>query len=231
MRASTVKAFSLIAFSLAALLCSVLLHDGVAGERPAERSDSRTTNQITAPVSEDVANETGKEAGKESGGQVHKEAAKEASEDTVEVAKHAYAGVSKCKMCHMPYFKAWSSTPHAKALDALDPEKKQDKNPKCLKCHTTGLGRGGYEIGKKTSDFAGVQCEACHGAGADYKTVSIMKDIEKAKAAGLVTPVDESVCVQCHNEESPNFEGFDFKEYMAKGVHEIEEKKGKEAED
>jgi hypothetical protein len=35
---------------------------------------------------------------------------------------------------------------------------------------------------------------------------------------GLVIP-DEQVCIKCHNEESPDFKGFDFDEYFAKIAH------------
>lgn len=144
-----------------------------------------------------------------------------AAKDTTEVVKHDYVGVGKCKMCHMPYFKAWSETGHAKAFDLLNAEKKEDKDKKCLKCHTTGMGQGGYDAAKETPDFKGVQCEACHGAGADYLKMSVMKDPKAAKAAGLVSPVTEEVCVKCHNKESPTFKGFDFEKFKAKGIHTV----------
>ncbi len=35
---------------------------------------------------------------------------------------------------------------------------------------------------------------------------------------GLIIP-DEKVCKQCHNEESPTFKEFNFKEYVAKIAH------------
>ena len=147
-----------------------------------------------------------------------------AVKDIAKATGHAYVGVAKCKMCHMPYFKAWAATPHATAFDRLKPANKEDKNPKCIKCHTTGFGTGGYDVAKTALDFKGVQCEVCHGAGADYMKIPIMKDPAKAKAAGLVYPVSESVCVKCHNKESPNFKGFDYAKYVAKGVHKVEKK-------
>jgi len=42
-----------------------------------------------------------------------------------------------------------------------------------------------------------VQCEACHGAGSDYKKMSIMKDREKAVANGLEIP-SQATCNGCH---------------------------------
>jgi hypothetical protein len=141
------------------------------------------------------------------------------AKDTTGIVRHAYVGVGKCKMCHMPYFKAWSETDHAEAFTLLKAEKNEDKNKKCLKCHTTGFGRGGYALGEKAPDFRGVQCEACHGPGADY--MKVMKDEAKARAAGLVYPVPESVCIGCHNKESPAFKAFDYKTALAKGVHKV----------
>ena len=137
---------------------------------------------------------------------------------TAKAQTHAYAGVAKCKLCHLPYFKAWTATPHAKAFAVLDSTKKENQDPKCVKCHTTGFGKGGYTIGKSLVDFKGVQCEVCHGPGADY--MKVMKDPAKAKAAGLIAPTQD-VCVGCHSKESPNFKGFDYATYLAKGVHKV----------
>ncbi|MFH0777669.1 MAG: cytochrome c family protein [Candidatus Eisenbacteria bacterium] len=136
-----------------------------------------------------------------------------------------YIGAAKCKMCHMPYFKAWGETKHAKAFQALDVAKKEDKNSKCLKCHTTGFGKKAYEDGKTTPELKNVQCEACHGPGSDY--VKTMKDLAKANAAGLVYPVPDSVCTGCHNKASPTFKGFDLKKGLGTGVHRLQKKGGK----
>jgi hypothetical protein len=115
-------------------------------------------------------------------------AAKPAAADA-KAQKHAYAGLAKCKMCHIPYFKAWSATPHAKAFAALDSTKKQDLDPKCVKCHVTGFEKGGYTTGKPaTAGFKGVQCEACHGPGADY--MKVMKD-PSSESAGMITPTQK----------------------------------------
>ena len=42
-----------------------------------------------------------------------------------------------------------------------------------------------------------LDCEGCHGPGSEYKTLSVMKDPAKAKAAGLVQP-DATFCGKCH---------------------------------
>jgi DnaJ-class molecular chaperone len=42
-------------------------------------------------------------------------------------------------------------------------------------------------------------CETCHGNGADYMKLSIMKDPAKAKEAGLVAKPDKASCTKsCH---------------------------------
>ncbi|MGE3840602.1 MAG: cytochrome c3 family protein [Vicinamibacterales bacterium] len=41
-------------------------------------------------------------------------------------------------------------------------------------------------------------CEACHGNGADYIKLSVMKDPAQAKAAGLIAKPALSSCATCH---------------------------------
>jgi hypothetical protein len=42
-----------------------------------------------------------------------------------------------------------------------------------------------------------LDCESCHGPGSEYKALAVMKDPEKAKAAGLVIPT-ATFCASCH---------------------------------
>jgi len=134
-----------------------------------------------------------------------------------------YVGTNKCKMCHKgaskgEVYEKWEKSLHAKAFEALR-SKGEEKNPECLKCHTTGLGAGGYQPGDaNASDFEGVGCESCHGPGSAYKSLSIMKDQKKAIENGLIIPT-EAVCKKCHNEKSPTFKGFNFSEYVKKIDH------------
>ena len=103
-------------------------------------------------------------------------------------AAPTYIGAEKCKMCHNVQYDSWAQTKHAKATENA----KKSTNPKydaaCLTCHATN----------KDEAMAGVQCEACHGAGSDYKSLSVMKDVAKAKAAGLVIPTADT-CKTCHD--------------------------------
>lgn len=140
--------------------------------------------------------------------------------DTIEVT-HDYIGAKKCKICHKEEFASWEVTVHAKAFDLLKDDEK--KNDKCIACHTTGTT-------KYNELLEGVQCEACHGPGADYKKKNIMEDRELAIKKGLILPTEE-LCVRCHNENSPTFKGFDFAKYSRneKALHELEGKKETES--
>jgi hypothetical protein len=122
------------------------------------------------------------------------------------LAQHTYMGAEKCgKLCHKIEYTSWAATKHAKAFASLKPADQEKAD--CVGCHVTG--------GKK--ELAGVQCEECHGAGSDFSKLAIMKDVAKAKAAGLIIPTEKD-CLKCHNKKSPNFKGFNFAE-AAKKVH------------
>jgi hypothetical protein len=147
------------------------------------------------------------------------------ADDTAKVAKkseakHEYIGANKCKICHKKdgIHPSWLETKHAKAWENLKPEQQKDKN--CVGCHTTGTTAKGELL-------EGVQCEACHGPGSDYKKKSIMEDREKAIAAGLLIP-DEKTCAKCHNENVPeefrSKEKFDYEKMKAKGAHAMAKK-------
>jgi cytochrome c peroxidase len=68
----------------------------------------------------------------------------------------------------------------------------------------------------------GVQCETCHGPGSDYKSITVMKNREKAIAAGLILGKDDpKLCEKCHNPESPTYKEFKYKEAWAKIKHTV----------
>jgi len=136
-----------------------------------------------------------------------------------------YVGIKKCKMCHMKIYKTWQKTSHATALETLKPgaapearkkaglevDKDYTQDATCLGCHTTG-----------PEQQPGIQCEACHGAGKAYSSSKIMnrskwkadpeKHREMAVCAGLQTAPDEKTCTKCHNDKSPTYKPFDFKQ-------------------
>lgn len=151
---------------------------------------------------------------------------------------HRYVGVKTCGMCHKSEKQGkqlgiWEASKHSKAYKTLESEEAQriskekgltkpaNESPECLKCHVTGYGQDASLFDAKFDMKDGVQCEACHGPGSDYKTMSVMKDKEKAVAAGLVLG-DEKLCKTCHNEESPTFDkekGFDYQAMWALIAH------------
>ncbi|MCU0302472.1 MAG: cytochrome c family protein [Thermoanaerobaculales bacterium] len=108
---------------------------------------------------------------------------------TATAGDHAYVGADKCKMCHKVQYASWAETTHAKATDAAKGSTDPAFEAKCLGCHATN------------SDEAlpGVQCEACHGPGADFKKMSVMKDRDAAIANGLVIPT-QATCDACHQD-------------------------------
>ncbi len=135
---------------------------------------------------------------------------------------YEYVGAAKCKMCHNKtstgaQYKIWAASKHAHAMEALKGD--EAKNPKCLKCHSTAGGADEDLIATITVK-EGVSCESCHGPGSAYKSNTVMKDINKAKAKGLIMPNKET-CLKCHNSESPNYKGFNYDEYFKKIAHPI----------
>ncbi len=146
--------------------------------------------------------------------------------------QHKYAGLKMCKACHqMPklgnQYGVWEKTKHAEAYKVLTEAKAAEiakakglktaanESPECLDCHAITADA------KLTPD--GVQCETCHGPGADYKSNAIMKDKAKAIAAGLTDFKDkatiEKLCRSCHNEKSPTHKEFKFEEMWDKIKH------------
>ena len=120
-----------------------------------------------------------------------------------------YIGAAKCKMCHKVEFASWSEMKHAKAFDLLSAE--EQGKAECLKCHATG----------NSVDMPGVQCEACHGPGSEYKSMKVMKDHDASLAAGLVIP-DETLCKSCHENAPHDVPAFD---YASAGTHAVKEGK------
>ncbi len=149
--------------------------------------------------------------------------------------EHKYIGVKKCKMCHMSeakgnQYKSWSESQHAKAYEDLASEAAKktaervglktdpQKSAECVKCHVTAFGVKD-DLKEEAFNIAdGVQCETCHGAGGDYKGLSVMKDRQQSIAAGLIIPTKE-VCVKCHNTQSPNYKEFNYDEFAKKIAH------------
>ena len=128
----------------------------------------------------------------------------------------AYVGERRCKVCHLATFKAWEETAHAHAFQTLKEDER--KNPICIACHTTGYGAGGYESRETVVDLTNIQCESCHGPGSLYSRSSVMRNRERSEELGLVK-IEPATCTRCHNENSPTFRVFDYKEFTKTGTH------------
>jgi hypothetical protein len=155
---------------------------------------------------------------------------------------HKYVGAKLCGMCHKSetvgkQYLIWEGSKHAQAYKTLTtPEAdkiakdlghttKAAETEACLKCHASGYNVDASLLTDKFNVFDGVQCETCHGPGSDYKSVSVMKDKNLAVKNGLkIYDNIEALCLKCHNEESPAYKGFDFKEMWPKIQHSVPKK-------
>lgn len=67
---------------------------------------------------------------------------------------------------------------------------------KCKMCHKVQFeswAKSKHALAEKPTE-----CEACHGNGADYMKLNVMKDPAKATAAGLIAKPDKASCLKCH---------------------------------
>jgi len=109
-----------------------------------------------------------------------------------------YLGVGTCQSCHAREFDIYTKTGHAHAYATLASEfVHRDTN--CVGCHVTGFGDaggfGGIRMRGAAVDLADVQCEACHGPGAEHTRDGTYK--ARAKES----------CVRCHTpNDDPDFD-------------------------
>lgn len=124
----------------------------------------------------------------------------------------AFAGSMACRSCHEKEYATWSRSAHARSVESLRKEGKDDEG-KCLACHVTGYDRpGGFPAkGKVRSheDLARVGCESCHGPGAEHVR------LDGKQPAGVVHLGDKcdscvilQMCGSCHDDA--NDPGFRF---------------------
>jgi excinuclease UvrABC ATPase subunit len=149
-----------------------------------------------------------------------------------------YVGIKSCAAtCHKGdskgrQYEIWQDSKHSQAFINLQtPEADQiakDKGfntpaaetPLCIKCHVLGKDIDPEELSDTFDKTQGVQCEACHGPGSEYKKISIMKDKQQAIANGLILHDDGAeFCKTCHNSDSPTFKSFDYNESWDKIKH------------
>ncbi len=106
-----------------------------------------------------------------------------------------YVGVKVCAGCHRGRYAAWRRTPHAGAYETLV-RKGRQFDLECLACHTVAYECSEGKVDRKSIEqFAGVQCESCHGPGSLH-----------ARTEGQ-SPMDKGiVCDRCHTgNRAPDF--------------------------
>ena len=114
-----------------------------------------------------------------------------------------YVGAKVCGECHKKEYALWTAGPHAKAYDRLNADQKNDLT--CLWCHATDA-RENFRSFK----MAGVQCEACHGSGAQYSSGSMAENFAETHKSGL-KKIDETVCIDCHTRDrAPSILSFNY---------------------
>jgi len=122
-----------------------------------------------------------------------------------------YVGSKKCRICHLDVYKSWLTTKHASATSLLTGA--EQDSMECMACHATGS----LDNAQVITD---VGCEACHGAGSEYRKMRIMKNRELAIQHGLTVPA-AAVCVKCHNDRCEHAGYLDIESIDFKTVHTI----------
>jgi hypothetical protein len=108
-----------------------------------------------------------------------------------------YLGVGSCQNCHEAQFQVYMKTAHAHAYATLAAEF-VNRDTNCVGCHVTGYneegGFGGVRMRGAPVDLTDVQCEACHGPGAEHARDGSYR--ARAREA----------CVRCHTpNDDPDF--------------------------
>jgi hypothetical protein len=108
----------------------------------------------------------------------------------VAIDPHKVIGVASCEKCHAPEVQTWKRTPHSETFVTLHrkPEAQQiatklgianfKSDSNCIQCHYT-MDSKADSTANPTADkgpehleaIAGVSCESCHGAAADWVSV------------------------------------------------------------
>ena len=101
-----------------------------------------------------------------------------------------YVGVSSCSACHEPQHQNWFGTIHRTAFNTLVNGGAGD-NVLCFPCHSVGYGKpSGFVDLETTPQFAGVQCENCHGPGSNH--------VIDPNGSPLAINYDSELCGSCH---------------------------------
>ncbi|MCP3922598.1 MAG: cytochrome C [Desulfobacterales bacterium] len=129
------------------------------------------------------------------------------------LSEKAYVGSQKCQSCHETeysnYKKYSQKAKSYKSVEKMKSKLKLSEYQGCLKCHTTGYGKGGFISIEKTPHLKDAGCESCHGPGSTH--------IESEDPDDIKGKLDVKDCMDCHNKE--RVEGFKFKPMIYGGAH------------
>jgi hypothetical protein len=107
-----------------------------------------------------------------------------------------FIGSESCETCHRQAYDQWKKSKHKTAFETLE-NARRDQDPDCVSCHVVGFSDKGGFVSKQTSpQFAGVQCENCHGPRKDHVAhPQPISNTGKSK-----TPHDPNLtgCLTCH---------------------------------
>ncbi len=120
-----------------------------------------------------------------------------------------FALSESCGQCHKAEYEVWKKTRHSHAFAALE-EKQRMFDSNCVGCHSLGYRDRGFVSVKATPQFANVQCESCHGPGAEH--------VKAPTAGNYKTPPKNRSCLVCHDRD--NSPDFDFEKYWPVIAHE-----------
>lgn len=135
-----------------------------------------------------------------------------------------YLGAERCRECHAEIFASWAATPHAQAFALLERAGKAE-DPVCVRCHTTGNGRGnGFRTLAFTPGMVNVQCEECHGPGSRHVALRRADPRGDSLQPGEIAGANGAhACVRCHNQEQDS--DFDFDRERIRGSHVLDGRK------
>ncbi len=108
-----------------------------------------------------------------------------------------FVGTKVCRKCHTKEHKVWAKTKHGTNFETLKGDERKD--PKCVKCHTTGYGKpGGFTSEADTPELKSTGCEACHGPGSAHAAAA--KDApDEGKWDKFMNKIPQNTCIACHN--------------------------------
>lgn len=147
-----------------------------------------------------------------------------------------YVGAYACATCHdrsdqICSIHSWRMSRHSQAYAILGTplgasiarKEGVDGNPQeskhCLQCHSTAANAPAGQTMPAFDIAQGVQCESCHGAGSEYMSDAVMRDVEVARHAGL-KDVTKETCLTCH---TPGIHGKDFQdEWFDTLIHRVQ---------